>query len=63
MPRSTIWVLLRHPIEKVSDGEVTMSGEVIYLTAEEEDTHNIAQANAPLSDAGKFVNDKVKATV
>ncbi|MEQ9426382.1 MAG: DNA-directed RNA polymerase subunit beta [Cyclobacteriaceae bacterium] len=38
-----------------------VSDEVIYLTAEEEDTHNIAQANAPLDTKGNFINDKVKA--
>ena len=38
-----------------------MTGKVVYLTAEEEDTHNIAQANAPLDDRGSFVNDRVKA--
>ncbi len=49
------------PYRKAEDGRVTMSGEVIYLTAEEEDTHNIAQANAPLSEEGEFLNEKVKA--
>jgi DNA-directed RNA polymerase subunit beta len=34
---------------------------VVYLTAEEEDTHNIAQATAPLDAKGLFINDKVKA--
>ena len=38
-----------------------MSGNVKYLTAEEEDTHNIAQANAPLKENGEFINDKIKA--
>ena len=38
-----------------------MSKDVVYLTAEEEDTHNIAQANAPIDDGGKYENDKVKA--
>ncbi|MDW3193598.1 MAG: DNA-directed RNA polymerase subunit beta [Cytophagales bacterium] len=42
-------------------GVVDMSGNVKYLTAEEEDTYNIAQANAPLKDSGEFVNDKIKA--
>lgn len=42
-------------------GTVDMSGDVKYLTAEEEDTFNIAQANAPLNDDGNFINDKVKA--
>ncbi len=49
------------PYRTAKDGKVDMSGNVIYLTAEEEDTHFIAQANAPLSDNGKFENEKVKA--
>jgi DNA-directed RNA polymerase subunit beta len=49
------------PYRKAESGNVNMGSDVVFLTAEEEDTHNIAQANAPLSDDGKFVNDKVKA--
>ena len=50
------------PYRNVGKGKVSMtSNDVIYLTAEEEDTHNIAQANAPLKDNGDFINDKVKA--
>ncbi|MBC6400684.1 MAG: DNA-directed RNA polymerase subunit beta [Ekhidna sp.] len=49
------------PYREVVKGKVDMSGKVKYLTAEEEDTHNIAQANAPLSDRGDFLNDKIKA--
>ncbi|KYG76527.1 MULTISPECIES: DNA-directed RNA polymerase subunit beta [Roseivirga] len=49
------------PYRKVKESKVNMSEDVVYLTAEEEDTHNIAQANAPLDDKGIFVNDKVKA--
>ncbi|MDE0472077.1 MAG: DNA-directed RNA polymerase subunit beta [Ekhidna sp.] len=49
------------PYREVARGKVDMSGNVKYLTAEEEDTYNIAQANAPLSDKGKFLNNKVKA--
>jgi DNA-directed RNA polymerase subunit beta len=49
------------PYRKVKEGIVDMSGSVIYLTAEEEDDSNIAQANAPLKDSGEFINDKVKA--
>lgn len=49
------------PYRKVNNGVVDMSGNVAFLTAEEEDSHNIAQANAPLHDDGNFVNDKVKA--
>ncbi len=49
------------PYREVVSGKVDMSGNVKYLTAEEEDTHNIAQANAPLEDSGNFLNPKVKA--
>lgn len=49
------------PYRKVENGIVDMSGKVQYLTAEEEDTHNIAQANAPLRDNGEFINETVKA--
>ncbi|GJM27552.1 MAG: DNA-directed RNA polymerase subunit beta [Cyclobacteriaceae bacterium] len=49
------------PYRKVAEGKVNMKGDVIYLTAEEEDSHNIAQANAPISDAGNYLNDRVKA--
>ena len=49
------------PYREVNDGVVNMTSNVKYLTAEEEDTHNIAQANAPLKDDGNFVNDTVKA--
>ena len=49
------------PYRKIENGKVNTKEEVVYLTAEEEDTHNIAQANAPLEDNGNFVNNKVKA--
>ena len=49
------------PYRKSDSGKVNMSSNVIYLTAEEEDTHNIAQANAPLEEGGLFINEKVKA--
>lgn len=49
------------PYRKVEKGKVNMTSDVEYLTAEEEDTHNIGQANAPLKDNGEFINEKVKA--
>ncbi|MTI32997.1 DNA-directed RNA polymerase subunit beta [Xanthovirga aplysinae] len=49
------------PYRRVEEGKVNMGSDVIYLTAEEEDSHNIAQANAPLTDSGNFINEKVKA--
>jgi DNA-directed RNA polymerase subunit beta len=47
------------PYRKVEGGIV--SREFSYLTAEEEDTHNIAQANAPIDENGRYLNDRVKA--
>ncbi len=47
------------PYRKVSDGKVDMK-KVFFLSAEEEDTAKIAQANAPLDSNSNFVNDKVK---
>ena len=51
------------PYRKVNDkGNVGMkASDIEYLTAEEEDTHNIAQANAPVNDKGVFINEKIKA--
>ncbi|WP_439182433.1 DNA-directed RNA polymerase subunit beta [Carboxylicivirga taeanensis] len=50
------------PYRKVDDGQVDLTNEgVSYLTAEEEESKIIAQANAPLDQQGKFVNDRVKA--
>lgn len=48
------------PYRKVENGQVNMTSHVKYLTAEEEDTYNIAQANAPLKDNGIFIKDSVK---
>ena len=53
---------LETPYRKVAGGKVNMVGEdIVYLTAEEEDDNNIAQANAPLDDNGNFINERVKA--
>ncbi|WP_299822775.1 DNA-directed RNA polymerase subunit beta [uncultured Pontibacter sp.] len=48
------------PYRKVEGGKVNVTGEVEYLTAEEEDTHHIAQANAVIDENGNFINDRVK---
>ena len=47
------------PYRKVEKGKV--KNDVLYLTAEEEDSHNIAQANARINDKGEYLNDRVKA--
>ncbi len=45
------------PYRKVVDGRVT--DEVVYLAADEEEEHVIAQANAAVGDDGRFVEDRV----
>jgi len=45
------------PYRRVINGKVT--ARVDYLTASQEETHVIAQANALLADDGSFVNDRV----
>ncbi|MCD6354410.1 MAG: DNA-directed RNA polymerase subunit beta [Prolixibacteraceae bacterium] len=50
------------PYRKVSNGKVDLTDEgTLYLTAEEEEGQVIAQANAPIDEEGRFVNQKVKA--
>ncbi len=49
---------LETPYRKVTKGKVTK--EVEYLTAEQEDIFTIAQANAPLDEQSKFINERVK---
>jgi DNA-directed RNA polymerase subunit beta len=45
------------PYRRVVDGKVT--SEIVWLSANEEEEARIAQANAPLTDAGEFVNTRV----
>ena len=45
------------PYRRVEKGRVT--GEIVYLSASEEDPFVIAQASAPLDEKGRFVNDYV----
>src|SRR5690349_14507979 len=45
------------PYRKVQDGQV--SDEVVYLSADEEDEHVIAQANAPLTPDSHFAEERV----
>ena len=46
------------PYRKVENGRVT--DKIEYLSAEIENYFKIAQANAPIDEKGKFVNDKIK---
>ncbi|CFR58270.1 DNA-directed RNA polymerase subunit beta [Mycobacterium tuberculosis] len=47
------------PYRKVVDGVV--SDEIVYLTADEEDRHVVAQANSPIDADGRFVEPRVLA--
>ncbi len=49
------------PYMTVTDGKVDIEKSVTYLSAEEEDSKTIAQANAPIDAKGNFVEAKVKA--
>lgn len=49
------------PYRKVENGKIALEAPVEYLSAEEEDEHVIAQANALINEDGTFVHDKVKA--
>ena len=49
------------PYRKVVDGVVDLETIPAYLSAEEEEDQVIAQANAPITKTGSYVNDLVKA--
>ncbi|MFT4222421.1 DNA-directed RNA polymerase subunit beta [Dysgonomonas sp.] len=50
------------PYRKVTDSKVDLSAKgIVYLAAEEEEDKLIAQGNAPLTDDGSFINNRVKA--
>ena len=55
---ASVFGFLETPYRKVKNGKVSKS--VDYLSADQEDEFIIAQANAPISDDGKFVLDRVK---
>lgn len=48
---------IESPYRVVNDGKVT--DEIVYLAADEEEEFVVAQANAPIDDEGKFINDRV----
>jgi DNA-directed RNA polymerase subunit beta len=50
---------LETPYRKVSNGQV--SNDIEYLTADKEDNYHIAQANEPLDQKGRLVNNPVTA--
>ncbi|ABO48756.1 DNA-directed RNA polymerase subunit beta [Desulforamulus reducens MI-1] len=49
------------PYRKVDKENKRVTDEIVYLTADEEEDHIIAQANAPLDENGYFVEERVNA--
>ena len=47
------------PYHKVNDGRADMK-KITFLSAEEEDTAKIAQANIAMDEKGNFIEDKIK---
>ncbi len=47
------------PYHKVTDGKADMK-KITFLSAEEEDTAKIAQANIAMDEKGNFINDTIK---
>src|SRR5689334_5655465 len=48
---------LETPYRKIENGRVT--DEIVYMAADEEERHVIAQANSPLMSDGRFADDRV----
>jgi len=49
------------PYRKVDKENGVVTGEVRYMTADEEDEYTVAQANEPLDEEHRFINKKVTA--
>jgi DNA-directed RNA polymerase subunit beta len=48
------------PYWEVKEGKVKVTTGPIYMTAEEEDGQNIAQATAPVDEKGNFLSNQIK---
>ena len=48
------------PYRKIDPVTHRVTDEVIYMTADEEDNHAIAQATEPMDKDGRFINKKIK---
>ena len=47
------------PYRKIDKATGKVTEQIDYMTADEEDKYIIAQANEPLDDEGRFVNERV----
>ncbi len=52
---------IESPYRRVNKEKGIVTGEIHYLTADEEETLIIAQANEPLDEEGRFINKRVTA--
>ena len=47
------------PYRKFDKETLRVTDEVVYMSADEEDSFNIAQANEPIDDEGRFIGKKI----
>jgi DNA-directed RNA polymerase subunit beta len=59
--RVNVFGFIETPYQKIEDGTIT--GEISYLTALEEEGHAIGQANVPRDGVGKLIDEVVPARV
>jgi DNA-directed RNA polymerase subunit beta len=59
--RINVYGFIEAPYRKVDKASGTVTNEVIYMTADEEDNYTVAQANEPLDPMGHFTRPIVKA--
>jgi DNA-directed RNA polymerase subunit beta len=59
--RINVYGFIEAPYRKVDKASGTVTNEVIYMTADEEDNYTVAQANELLDETGHFTRPIVKA--
>ncbi len=59
--RTNEFGFIKTPYRKVDKEKGVVTGQIDYLTADEEDKYIIAQANEPLDETGRFIQKKVNA--
>jgi len=47
------------PYRKIDKANATVTDQIVYMTADEEDKYIVAQANEPLDSKSRFINDLV----
>ena len=59
--RINTYGFIEAPYRKVDKATGVVTDEVVYMTADVEDTYYVAQANEPLTEEGKFARNRVTA--